>query len=292
MSAQDLEHRRADVVLFTTTDAQGGRGAELARLLASVAAARRDADLAIVHYLLVQRGAPAALGVELPSFVRVRSVDGRVSLSHARNLLLTEVLEDGGLDGSLFIAFPDDDAWYPNGLLAGVAARFRSDHRLDVVASRYASTPMRLEDLAADRWVDRPSIGAFIAAVSSNSMFVRTERATSVGLFDERLGLGAKLNGGEDLDYALRALTESHGHAGLINAAVVGHRDREPWVRGRYFAGSLAAILRSVVRRPSFALHGCRKLAVGVYLVLRGELTPAGYLRGVRHAMAALSARG
>jgi len=285
-----MQPTRPDVVLFTTTDAQGNRGAELARLLASVAAAQRP-GLDIVHFLLVQRGTCESLGVDLPPFVKARAIDGRVSLSRARNLLLAEAIATGALDGSLFVAFPDDDAWYPEGLLAGIAGRFRSDATLDVVASRYGSSPTALATIAPGRWVDRPSAGRFIATVSSNSMFVRSERAAEVGMFDERLGLGAMLNGGEDLDYALRALTGSRGHAGLLDAPVVGHRDREPWVRSRYFAGSLAAILRSAGRRPTLAVHGGRKLAVGVYLVLRGELTPSAYLRDVRLAVAALSAR-
>lgn len=291
MSTVAAPRTRPDIVLFTTTDSQGRRRTELARLLASVAAAQRESGLEIVHFLLVQRGTCESLGMELPPFVRARAIGGRVSLSRARNMLLAEATATGALDGSLFVAFPDDDAWYPEGLLAGIAGRFRADGTLDVIASRYGSSPALLAELASSRWIDRPSAGRFIATVSSNSMFVRTERAAEVGMFDERLGLGATLNGGEDLDYALRALTGSPGHAAVLDAPVVGHRDREPWVRSRYFAGSLAAILRSAGRRPTLAVHGCRKLAVGVYLVLRGELTPAGYLRDVRLAVAALSAR-
>lgn len=281
----------ADVVLFTTTDAQSARTGELVRLLASVAQTVKTSGLRVVHYLLVQRGTVESLGVDIPAFVRVRAISGRVSLSRARNILLKEAIAEEVLAGSLFVAFPDDDAWYPEGLLAGIAARFRADADLDVIASRYASAPTLLTSIAPDRWLDRPSAGRFIACVSSNSMFVRAGTALAIGSFDERLGLGAPINGGEDLDYALRALTASRGHAALFAAPLVGHRDREPWVRGRYFAGSLAAILLSCAKRPTLAFHGLRKLAVGVYLVIRGELTPLGYLRDVRLALGALSVR-
>ena len=141
MSAIVTQRTRPDIVLFTTTDAQGSRGAELARLLASVAAARRESTLEIVHFLLVQRGTCESLGVDLPPFVRARAIAGRVSLSRARNLLLAEATAAGVFDGSLFVAFPDDDAWYPQGLLVGIARRFQADSTLDVIASRYGSSP-------------------------------------------------------------------------------------------------------------------------------------------------------
>lgn len=264
----------ARVHLFTTTDAGSGRSDALGRLIASLAKARAARpNVPLTLHLLAQRATPGALA-DLPSWVAVSAIDGRVSLSRARNRMLAAAPAEAFAADTL-VAFPDDDAWYPPGLLAGVT-RLMDRGGADFVFCRYAARPY---DFGAGE--ARPArLAEVITAASSNTIFLSGAIVRAVGGFDEDLGVGARVNGGEDTDYALRA--HARARLTLIDPRpLVGHRDPDPTLRGRYYAGSLRAIARHARAHPAGAVPLVRKLAVGAYYVLRGRLSPLGYLNAL-----------
>lgn len=284
---------RQGVVLFTTCDLGGGRSDEMLRLLASVRSAEsagQPKELPIHHYILLQRapgGVPSALEAAVGPSARLLAIDGRVSLSRARNMLLSRAREDGALARALWVAFPDDDAWYPPSLLDTVNALFTASASLTLVTCRYGTQPV-VPPPAAGISAFRPlrGYGELIRVISSNTMMVRASAVEAAGGFDERLGVGARINGGEDLDYALRALACCNGHVIVSDRTLVGHRDRMRWVRSRYFAGSLFALARAARIRPPLAVHVLRKLLVGASLVALRELSASELRRGIRTGLA------
>ncbi|MGX2039520.1 glycosyltransferase family 2 protein [Methylocaldum sp. MU1018] len=281
-----IEHGRyaeVDALLFTTNDSAGGRSDELERMVRSVERAMARSGLRVVQYLLLQRHGPDRPLPELPGYIRVTAIPERVSLSKARNLLLDLAHKDGLFERSLMVAFPDDDAWYPEGTLEGMLALFAGDDALDLAICRYSSKPWALSALPQGLSAARPvSAGKFVANASSNTMFFRAARAAQTGYFDESLGVGAPINGGEDLDYALRAYVASGEKAVWIDAPLVGHRDPHRWLIGHYYVGSLYALSRSAAANRAVALQAVRKVLVGVYLLLRRELAWTEFLRALR----------
>lgn len=274
---------RHHIVLFTTCDLGGGRQQDLLRLLGSITRAVRQERLAVRHYILLQRavaGVPPLVQAAAGPQACLLTTDARVPLSRARNLLLARARADGALAAALWVAFPDDDAWYPPGLLREVTMLFANSASLALVTCGYGARPVRLGAAAAFRPLR--GCGELIRTVSSNTLMLRASAVEETGGFDERLGLGARISGGEDLDYALRAALSRGAHAVLSELPLVGHRDRLPWVRSRYFAGSLFALARAARSRPSLAAHVLRKLLVGVALVALRELSPGELHAGIR----------
>lgn len=267
--------RRNGVILFTTSDFAGGRHDELLRLLGSVHEAASRDGLPIRHYILLQRaphGAPVELQEYAGADARLFSIPDRVSLSRARNMLLACAREDGALAASMLAAFPDDDAWYPPGLLREVCALFSNSATLALATCLYGADPETLtRDSAAAAFRAPQGYGELIRTLSSNTLLLRASVVETIGGFDEQLGVGARIDGGEDLDYGLRACAA--GHAILSPRVLIGHRDRLPWVRSRYFAGSLFALTRAARRSPVLGAQVLRKLLVGLALVALRELS-------------------
>ena len=105
------------------------------------------------------------------------------------------------------IAFPDDDCWYPPGLLAEIDDRLRFDPALDgltgvsVFADGNPGTG-RFSNAAC--WVQRSNI--WTTAISF-TIFLRRRVLEQIGGFDEALGTGSNtcLQAGEETDYMVRA---------------------------------------------------------------------------------------
>lgn len=122
-------------------------------------------------------------------------------LSKARNVALEHVVGD-------YVAFPDDDCWYPPDLIDRVKAFF-------ALQSGWGGLAGRAVDEAGKSSAGRPDVrsGAMTVfnlwrRVTSYTIFLRRTVVETVGPFDETLGLGATTpwRSGEDLDYVLRAL--------------------------------------------------------------------------------------
>ena len=274
----------SEILFLTTTDAAAGRGGDLERLLSSIEAALAGRDWRML--LLVQR-ASSDVGVAagVPANVGVGAIPNRVSASRARNLLLHEAHEKGLLARAPLVAFPDDDCWYPDGLLERLLDLFRTDQALDFWFCRYASAP-QAPARPLTREMRSPSVFEVAAEASSNTIFLRGRILETLGEFDEELGIGTENNGGEDTDYALRAFRQSR-KCRFVNRALIGHRDNSPRFRSRYFRGSLIAIARHTAMRPASAALLLRKLMVGGFLVATRRMSGREFGTALRTAFSA-----
>ena len=162
----------------------------------------------------------------------IRSAPG---LSRARNVGLARCR--AGL-----VAFPDDDCWYPDGLVAEVVRLFAEHPEADAVTGRTLDATGRESlgaFLAADQAVDRRNVWF---AGNSNGLFVRAAAARAVGGFDESLGVGAStpFRSGEETDFLLRLLGQGRGvvfrHGLVVHhdqvAATGRHRRAADYARG------------------------------------------------------------
>lgn len=123
--------------------------------------------------------------------------------ARARNRGLQEI------DGDI-VAFPDDDCWYPDGLLSTVAVFFRDHPETD----GYCGKTVDEHGVdSANRWNSDPAVlsrrniwNSSIAAAT----FFRRAIIQRVGEFDESMGVGGgtKWGSGEETDYIVRALDQ------------------------------------------------------------------------------------
>ena len=140
-------------------------------------------------------------------------------LSRARNVGLAVARGD-------IVAFPDDDCWYPSGVITAVCAAFSREPGLSLLTGRTAdvsgatSVSPHLPETAA---VTREN--AFLAG-NSNGLFVRRDLAQAVGGFDETLGVGSgsPYQSGEETDFLLRCL--GAGACARFDPSLVVHHDQ------------------------------------------------------------------
>jgi hypothetical protein len=278
-----------DIVLISTCDMQGGRPQVLQRMIASVAEIDPPLRQRVRLFLLLQRcsnEALAAFAGTVPEFVKLDACPGRLSLSAARNRLLSRALDEPLAWQQVLVAFPDDDAWYPAGTLEAIVKEFASDERLDFWFCRYSSAPVSASDpsLPPSR---SPSLSDCVRRGSSNTIFLRGDVAKRIGGFDENLGVGTKNGSAEDTDVAIKALALARRSA-YLDAAAVGHRDPNPALRGPYYRGTLVTLARYAGVVGGVYREFIRKLAIGCYLILSRDITPRQYLSSVRNALAEL----
>ena len=126
---------------------------------------------------------------------------GRLPLSKARNIGLAEA------SGDLF-AFPDDDCWYPERLLADVMAYLALRPEVDVISTNvFDPTTQRA-------YGDRPvgldckiHYGNLFQLPISVGIFVHRNAFDAAGFFfDEQIGAGTPLGSGEETDLVYRLL--------------------------------------------------------------------------------------
>jgi hypothetical protein len=273
------------ILLISTADAAGSRMGLFDRMVQSIAASAKASPGDALTLCILFQNCPedrlVRLRANLPAFVECSAVDRLVPLSVARNMLLRPKLAACAVDADTNVAFPDDDAWYPGGFLSGVVALFRNHADLDFWFCRYGATP-RIADWSAPALMSA-SRSAVVRKSSSNTIFVRGSVAAAVGEFDEKLGVGTALASAEDVDYALRSFNVARLSI-LRDEVLVGHRDKLPGLRGKYYPGSLFVLARYA--RQGGATELLRKLAIGAYLVLKGELPLGRYISSLRAALA------
>jgi glycosyltransferase involved in cell wall biosynthesis len=143
--------------------------------------------------------------------MNVRVIDSAPGLSRARNVGLAAATGD-------VLAFPDDDCWYTQSLLANVSGWFESHPEYGVltVGSQDLNGVLSGNRWIQDRCEIRPS-NAFRTTFSS-TIFVRRTPTTENVLFDESIGVGSgtHFGSGEETDYIL----------GLLAIGVRGYFDR------------------------------------------------------------------
>jgi glycosyltransferase involved in cell wall biosynthesis len=175
------------------------RVAELERLLASLdRQSYRDFEVIVVDQNDDDRLVPV-LGKHAGLTIRhLRSGRG---LSRARNVALPHAKGD-------IIAFPDDDCWYPDDLLAAVTDWFQAHPDfggLFTILRDAENRPVGPKWPSGSRSCNKKDV--WHCGISPDAFF-RRQVTDAVGFFDERLGIGAATpyQSGEDLDYFLRPL--------------------------------------------------------------------------------------
>lgn len=265
--------------LVCTTDSHDGLSEHYRRLVSSLQVVAGQLDLTL--FTLFQRpGAEAMPAIAgMPGFVRPVMSDTRLSLSQARNRILRAIAAEEGFTEDALILFPDDDCWFTDAYLPIVGQMFAQDPQLQYWFCRYGSSP------AADPALfgaTRPARASDVVRRSSSiTLVIRGWRMARIGLFDEGLGVGSALNGGEDTDFAVR-LYRSGGKGLACRHALIGHRDWNPANRARYFAGSATVLARNAWASPGLAGEYLRKMISGLSLVARGKLSLSDFALGLR----------
>jgi hypothetical protein len=265
-----------NIVLISTSNVGAGRSKALDRMLTSVAqAALLRPDVPIMLLLLLQESSSDPRSFQkLPAFVDVLAIPDRFSLSAARNILLSRACARGVIGLETIIGFPDDDCWYPQGTLELIADQFTRSRHLDLWFCRYASNPVAASEACA--FAKPARVRDVVRQASSNTIFVRGKIIQLGVAFDEELGLGTPAAGAEDIEFALRAHFLSRQTA-YFDAPIVGHRDKNVALRAKYYRGGLVAIARHARHRRSVVGELARKVGVGAWLTLRGEMPLASY---------------
>jgi hypothetical protein len=271
-----------NLVLISTSDLSSKRFDVLERMVRSVereVAARPQLSTSVL--LLLQK-CPEYLywsvSKGLPPFVQAIPTIDPLSLSAARNVLLQRASSIGIVDDRTVVGFPDDDCWYPEGTLDYVTHLFALRPQLDLWFCRYASNPACTSDLALTSRVAAPR--DVVRQASSNTMFVRGRVLTESVAFDETLGVGTINGGGEDTEFALRAHLLSRESL-YLPAPIIGHRDKVPQLRPKYYRGALIALARHARQEPRVVLELARKIAVGLWLVGTRQLPLMAFVRAV-----------
>lgn len=269
---------RQKLVLLTTTDNKLESIEKALRMIATVQSYLEGGDaIETQSFLLLQRSTPEAeedLSRKLPAFVTLKAIPDRVSLSRARNILLAKDAAGSVIQPDDIVGFPDDDSWYPEGVIAHIVSAFASRPDLDLWFCRYGSTA----NLEGNVVESKPALQTIISRASSNTTYYRGRVILAVGDFDENLGVGAPYNGGEDTDYALRASYVARSTS-FLDARVIGHRDMFQELKGRYYGGTLIALWKSAHKSLPGRLALVRKLLVGVVLIAKGQMKPRDFLK-------------
>jgi hypothetical protein len=272
------------LTLFSTADMLSGRDELVVRMINSVAAYRSRGFSDVRLFILLQRCSPEAeqkFRDAQPDFVSVSSIPDRISLSAARNRLLRSTEARDRLLRKGIVGFPDDDCWYPDGTLDAISNSFRIDGTLDFWFCRYGMSPVSAGNTPAVV----PRLQSVISFASSNTIFMRQDVVLKLVGFDELLGVGARLSGGEDTDYAIRAYQKARGSS-FVDNICVGHRDPDQTLKAKYYPGSLRAIAKNTRARPSEIYALGRKLLVGCFLTMNGKLQVSDYMSAVAGALA------
>lgn len=172
---------------------------EVNRFLASLdKQSYRDIEVILVDQNEDQRLEPV---VAAHPKLCIRHIRCQRGLSRARNAGLR-------IARGSFVAFPDDDCWYPEHLLASVVGWFDSHEDFDALFTIMRGTDGKP---IGPKWPKRPcqckKHNALFCTTSVNA-FSRRAVVNAAGFFDENLGAGAatKYSAGEDTDYFLRLL--------------------------------------------------------------------------------------
>jgi hypothetical protein len=276
-----------NLVLISTSDVDAGRIDVLNLMLRSVdrAAATMQPQVSVKVLLFLQKCPEYrywTISKTLPDFVQAIPSTDTLSLSAARNLLLAYASSNDIIDSRTVVGFPDDDCWYPSGTLELVAQSFARSPKLGLWFCRYSSTPVPAAQV--NRAVRPASARDVIRQASSNTIFVRGRVLRDDRAFDETLGIGTANGGGEDTEFALRAYLSS-AQSLYLPVPAIGHRDKVPQLRPKYYRGGLIALARHARQQPRIGLELVRKLAVGLYLVLTRQLPVAAFRTAVSAAL-------
>ncbi len=173
---------------------------EVDRLLRSLAdQGYDDFELIVVDQNEDDRLKSILLGSKIFShIIHLRSEPG---ISRARNIGLGSAIGD-------IITFPDDDCWYPEGLLAWVLSEFQNHPSVDGLTGRSEDGRGQASGGSFKRRQGRVDVRNVWKQGISYTIFLRSSVCVAVGAFDEELGVGAStpFGSGEETDYLIRAI--------------------------------------------------------------------------------------
>jgi glycosyltransferase involved in cell wall biosynthesis len=250
--------------LFSLVVGTKGRSTELARLLESLAMQTcRDFEIFIIDQNADDRVRilVAKVGSTLPISHHQVSFSG---LSRARNFVLSKTR-------GRFIAFPDDDCWYPPRTLEAVAAMLDDHPDVDGLCGRSETPEGRASHVrAAWRARDLNRYNVWSLAISY-TIFLRCEVVREVGEFDEALGVGSGTpwGSGEETDYLLRALALGYRlrhDPGVVvwHPALPDAHTPQTWSRGLLYGAGLGRVLRKNGAPTWFAMMMLLRASLGV----------------------------
>ena len=215
--------------------------------------------------------------------LRIRRLSSGKGAARGRNAGLRAVEGD-------FVAFPDDDCWYPNHLLADVVQWFESSPEFDALVSSVRNPndePMVPKFPPRQGPCTKKSVMRCAMAVN---LFLRKQAVDAVGFFREDMGPGCSspYQSGEDLDYIVRTIEHGMGVWYQPSFAVyhpdLRVRDRSP-DRTYSYAMSVGLVWRTH-RFPWWWCIGDvvgRSLGGAAFHVCKGNFQ-AGYLYALRAA--------
>ena len=159
------------------------------------------------------------------------------------------------------ICFPDDDCWYPPGLLIEVDRCMRENPHIAGFTGRCTDEHGRLSAGGESR---RPGLlnrhNVWRSGVSA-TMFLRSNVLKQVGGFDEELGVGAgtPFQSGEDTDMLLRAIEEGF-EIQYLPSLVIYHPlppqySRAAVTRARLYGAGMGQVLRKHGERPIWSYY-------------------------------------
>lgn len=201
---------RAADPTFSLIVATRDRDAELSRLLNSLTLqACRRFELLVVD----QNPDDRVLRVLAPYHDRldIRHTRSKPGVSVARNEGIRQAR------GTL-LAFPDDDCWYPEGLLERVEDRFRQHPEIGALTGRLVNAAGRTDpSMRFDAHPGAVSLANIWERLCCATLFVRSEAAVIPPGFDPELGPGSGTpwEGAEDIDFV----------TGLIGRGIRVHYD-------------------------------------------------------------------
>lgn len=149
----------------------------------------------------------------------IKHLRSEPGLSRARNVGLKAV------EGQI-VAFPDDDCWYPQGLLEQVTHLLESNPEYSGVAG----IPLDGNgEIASGKFdsecgvIDPANIWRRTVSIT---LFLKREVVDAIGGFDESLGVGAGTpwGSGEEIDYTLMAI--KNGFQLVFDPAIVVHHPK------------------------------------------------------------------
>ncbi len=201
---------------------------------------------------------------------RVRSEKG---LSRARNVGLS-------VARGAIVAFPDDDCWYPQGILSDVRSWMNGHPDVGVLTCVTRDACGVLSNgrfLKTSRDVSRRNVWY---AGNSNGLFFRREVIAQTGLFDETLGTGSgsPFGAGEETDYLLRALATGarirfERNLFVHHDQVISKLDAAEMARARLYARGFGRVMRLHGYSSVYAVYrALRTLAAAVKAALIGHL--------------------
>ena len=247
--------------------------APLKRMIDSIREHQASDELDIRHILLLQNTTEEEaeflrVKLNMPAWTTILTAPGIMSLSKARNIMLRHLWGTTSVTG--VVGFPDDDCWYQPGLLNRISQEMQN---ADLFFCKYA-TQITTVNSAPESY--SPGYTDVVFNASSNTLFVDASLARRIGMFDEELGVGARYNGGEDLDYAVKAYRLAKSKK-WISAPLVGHRDKVEGLKANYFTGSARVLRRNALYSPAAFYHFLRKMLIGIYMIVKGDM-PLVYL--------------